>query len=446
MLGAFMIAGDRFKDPFPTSMILYNISHGMPITNFSPWFARFVRSQDFEDVRSHVELSVTMPGPWRVEAFVASLLATAACSLLIIGAILMQDWWGIANAIALTASIPVRAFLLYETKKAIDDRIQKATEAYGTGPPAKCLLITENAKALTIVCPSTLLLPPSPLISDIPITDPNTYGFIRGIGWLAFGIHIIAIGMSALICQLYTVVLLVLPTFLYTAWKVGCNDSKVMTTVLGRSRRMETHLLAPFGQKSLQAGDEWQHQPSPGDHDFVGKWQCNISSRLRISCREWPVAYALSEIKDGRHTFWVSGRLQAGHERSRKRQDLYAWLALMRDEKESMDKWDLFPHIRNENSTWWQTYQLKKHARRGNLEVRPQPDYWDSQMPNREPKHSPWAKLNRVATTTFSSQSPASSDCPLSSSAFPALSTEDNQDEEGSDGIVSRQISTEKAG
>jgi hypothetical protein len=194
--------------------------------------------------------------------------------------------------------------------------------------------------------------------------------------------------------------------------------------------------LTPCSQKPLHTGDEEFYGQSLADHDFVEKWHCNISSRLRITCQEWPVTYEFSETRQGDEIVWINGHPMAGHPRSNKRQDLFAWLALTTEEEESMDKWDLFPHLRDQNSSWWQTYKRKKHALQANPLAGPQLDAWASRMLNDSSRN----RRSRVATQNFSDGAIGHS------AAFPALAERDSQDEVDTGEIVYRQVDSGKAG
>src|SRR6201996_5083392 len=53
LLGAFVIAGDRFKEKKP-SFNIYNISSGINTSDLSSWFTRWMLAQEFEVARSVV--------------------------------------------------------------------------------------------------------------------------------------------------------------------------------------------------------------------------------------------------------------------------------------------------------------------------------------------------------------------------------------------------------
>jgi hypothetical protein len=224
------------------------------------------------------------------------------------------------------------------------------------GKPIKVLVIQSDSKAVTLEMPQELVMPPSLFIEGPLILNPKTYFALRMIGWFAFAVHIVAIGMADLATQIYTVLLIVLPTLLLIK-KTGCDDSEWMETFTG----WKNGILHSHGEASKPTANQSAAEKANAKK-FRKVRECWIGSRLKAEVYEWPEAYELHEEGTGDATKWVSGGPPADQGRSKKRQDLYAWLALTRDEEESMDKWDLFPHIRGGNKSWWETYKKKKHA------------------------------------------------------------------------------------
>jgi len=424
LLGAFVIAGDRFREKKP-SFSLYNISEGIHTTDLSPWLTRWMTSQDFETTRSFVRWTVTPPRPHRRRTLIAALLSFIFNGFLIALTILSKDWYGLANGLAMVTSILVRAYVIKANRDGIDLMIDEsidqgveigmtkfddgdgsyeadqhrrrykiklelekskkrrliaeekkrltkrlAKRKFMTERPVKdeqewrgsreikVLIVQSDSKAVTFWMPNELILPPSVFVERPEIPRPKIYNAVRWVGWLAFAVHIVAIGMADLASQLYTVVLLVLPTMLLV-FKFGCDDSTWNSTI-----------QEFFSNRCrCRRGDYNKEQGRHGPEDFRELRKCWFGSRLKAEVFEWPESYEFTPDKDGN---WSSGPLPEGNERSKKRQDLYAWLALSRDEEKSMSKWDLFPHIRKVDDKWWQTYQLKKQALRRNPHFGPQ--------------------------------------------------------------------------
>ncbi|EXJ67278.1 uncharacterized protein A1O5_09291 [Cladophialophora psammophila CBS 110553] len=343
-----------------------------------------------------------------------------------------------------------------------------------TGKPTKVLIIQSDSKAVTFWMPNELLVAPSVFIEGPVILNPKTYFIMRSIGWLAFAVHIVAIGMADLASQMYTVALMVLPTILLIS-KVGCDDSEWFSNFeswIGRKLYSEGH--------DRKADKQQDAEKSVKPTEFRKLRQCWIGSRLRAEIYEWPESYEFREEGEGKDKRWVSGGRKEGTERSKKRQDLYAWLALTTDEEESMDKWDLFPHIRQGNTSWWQTYKLKKATLKGDkrdgmgpqqpvdnaLQLQPQPQLPPSQPaatttqshPDQRPK--PFQMPGRTATVHFLGGSALpqtsrhtmpeprqSSSVTVGSSAFPAISDHDQiKITDGDDGAQTGDAQTQTQG
>ncbi|OQV09369.1 hypothetical protein CLAIMM_13499 [Cladophialophora immunda] len=417
LLGAYVIAGNRFTEK-AAGFNLYNISQGIHTTDLAAWLTRWMLSQEFANTCNFVEWTVTAPKSRKNEISVSLIISFVLNGFLVAGTILSKDWYGFANAMAMIVSIIVRAYIIGQQRIAFDSMIDKAVNksksAKGannkgpstqdeddkkpdvrnrttasaphgarsvgsdsssatnrqkqaisnasptrpkpedsdkdvwTGTTTKVLIIQSDSKAVTFWMPNELLV--EVFIRGPEIQNPKTYLLMRSIGWLAFAVHIVAIGMADLASQMYTVVLMVLPTLLLIA-KVGCDDSEWLSNFEVWVRRK----LRGEDRKPDQDAEK-----SEKPREFRTLRQCWIGSRLKAEICEWPESYEFHQVGEGDDKKWVSGERTEGQERSKKRQDLYAWLGLTTDEEESMDKWDLFPHIRKGDNEWWQTYKLKK--------------------------------------------------------------------------------------
>lgn len=467
LLGAFVIAGNRFQDK-AAGFNLYNISHGIHTTDLAGWLTRWMLSQSFESTRSFVQWTVTPPKSQWAGNVSALLISFVFNGFLLAMTVLSRDWYGFTNALSMIISVMVRTYIIGQNRLAIDDMVNKVVDAAQLdetsyeakrrayrnakelrkaerfkhlhpsstlekdpstpaesihqntppssatqAPPAKVtesqvinthlgshhptppkpkpkdfpsdvwpskdperlnkslskvLIIQSDSKAVTFWMPNALLRPPSVFIHGPILLHPRRYLLVRSIGWLVFAVHIVAIGMADLASQLYTVVLLVLPTLLLVL-KHGCDDSKWKHTM----DRLRMRLYR-WGPSDVTPSID----PESGDrNEFKSQRVCYIGSRLKAEIFEWPESYEFLEKGDQEHenkVEWTNCPIQPGEarERSSKRQELYAWLALTSDEEESMDKWDLFPHIRDNNAGWWKEYKSKKWALTSNPAFGPQ--------------------------------------------------------------------------
>ena len=365
LLGAFVIAGDRFKEKIP-SFNIYNISAGINTSELSSWLTRWMLAQEFEVSRSVVYWEfIEKPRKWWPYHLISGAISFCFTGFLIAMTVLSDDWYGFANAIAMVISIIVRAYILQANRNAIDKAVLKEQAALiadpvpGTyrhavkeweekkiGPRpnenpmpdgkrwkselAKIMIVMSDAKAVTMFIPHKLIIP---VFVNNPKPDIEwLYAFFRWVGWAAFAVHIVSIGLAKLAAQMYTVALLVIPTVLI-CWKVGCDDS-----------RWDRRLRRFSGE------------------DMETAYECWIGSHLKATIFEWPKDFEFHQKDDGKWERQDHGR------RSMRRQDLYAWLNLTAEEEESMGKWDLLPHKRDNDDTWDNDFNEKKELIKESIE------------------------------------------------------------------------------
>ena len=366
LLGAFVIAGDRFKEKIP-SFNIYNISAGINTSELSSWLTRWMLAQEFEVSRSVVYWEfIEKPRKWWPYHLISGAISFCFTGFLIAMTVLSDDWYGFANAIAMVISIIVRAYILQANRNAIDKAVLKEQAALiadpvpGTyrhavkeweekkiGPRpnenpmpdgkrwkselAKIMIVMSDAKAVTMFIPHKLIIP---VFVNNPKPDIEwLYAFFRWVGWAAFAVHIVSIGLAKLAAQMYTVALLVIPTVLI-CWKVGCDDS-----------RWDRRLRRFSGE------------------DMETAYECWIGSHLKATIFEWPKDFEFKQNKDNGK--WER---QDPGTRSKRRQDLYAWLNLTAEEEESMGKWDLLPHKRDNDDTWDNDFNEKKELIKESIE------------------------------------------------------------------------------
>ena len=91
---------------------------------------------------------------------------------------------------------------------------------------------------------------------------------------------------------------------------------------------------------------------------------CRIGSRLVAEVYEWPLSHDFDELDDADGKKEIRSRLYSKDRtgvRTSRRMNLYAWLQLTEAERISMDKWDLFPHQRDDNTEWMEKYSHLRH-------------------------------------------------------------------------------------
>jgi hypothetical protein len=247
LLAAFVVAGDRFNDE-QAGFALYNISDAILTTELKGWFTRWLSSQKIKNGTSIFRWRVAdTPQHSPARQFVAPVISFLCVAPMLACTIVIGDWFGIGNSMAIIASIFVRVILLWQRRTAINKVATKGREpaSHSTGRSVapkigpqplrgevKKLLVTRaDGKLVTIFVEKSILLT---FVKDSVPPYPALYHFSRWVGWAAFGAHIVVLGMSSLFTQLYTVFLLVAGTWIYTndfSWDLG----KRFTTRLSES-------------------------------------------------------------------------------------------------------------------------------------------------------------------------------------------------------------------
>jgi hypothetical protein len=217
---------------------------------------------------------------------------------------------------------------------------------------AKVIVLTEDSKVVTLAVPA--YLPKLAFAVNPQPPNRHIYRACQWIGWAAFAVHVISIGMAALYTQIVSVVVIIVATVL-TAHRVGCEDSQIWESI-------RSH---------------WSHD------NEVQENSCWVSSKLKATISMYPEEYMdWPELEEQNPlTVHVGNKEKIGEpswarlipsdlesspiskrKKPESRQDLLAWLDLTKEEDEVLIAWGLIPH----NREWQNAYLEKKdiHRRR----------------------------------------------------------------------------------
>lgn len=386
LLGAFTVAGNRITEK-KTGYALYNISAGIMTRELAGWFSRWLQAQHFHKVRSKVTWElVDQPRRWKI-FFLKLLVSLPLHGMLVAMTVLAADWWGFANAMAMIISVVVRCVQVTENQAGIDENIrtaekeveenwasyERAKEEFEerhrqgkvsseTKMPArprdrdhvKAIVVTQDSKVVTIDAPGFLIQPA--FTSNPHIPNPFFYLFCRIVGWIAFAVHVISIGMAALHTQIYSVVLIIGATVL-TAYRVGCQDSQLRSTICHKLLHVDDEENEwSFWVTSRLKGTVSAYPIEDTQWDPVSK-EKNIlrtqESTEKAYSWPWSRENTLTDLEYSA----PARKLPVIRER---RQDLYAWLDLTAEEDERLVAWGLIPHSRE----WKDVYLRKKEKHR----------------------------------------------------------------------------------
>jgi hypothetical protein len=374
LLGAFVVASDLFRTKTP-GFALYEMNHGFKTTELSGWLSRWLKAQNFHQVHHKVEWTVLDKGKggYARSKIGAWLIGLVLHGLLLAVAVLSQDWWGFANVMSMVASVVVRGYVVSQNRLAIDNKIAeveekqmakssetredetKDTKDIGLSPGvnpislgdrdpvpdlAKAIVVMDDSKVVTMVAPEYLI---GPIFAGAPgVPSPRIYAICLYIGWLAFAVQVIALGMANLLIQISTVILLIISSVLAVS-KFGCEDSQIW-------KKMRN----------------WWRLTPGGDVDTLDGMTCLVGSRLLATCSRYGATVEILDAKQagGDEELGYSNEPKRNNAaNTTRRQDLYVWLELTEDQENSLRKWDLLPHDHlPATKGWWEEYRRKKNA------------------------------------------------------------------------------------
>jgi len=309
LLAAFVIAGDRFVTEQP-GFVLYNLTAGITSTELKGWFTRWLMSQRVNNATTVLTWHKNDDDKtWKDS--VAPFLSFILVMPLLVITVLVGDWYGVGNAVAIIISILTRVYLLSRRRQMRDG------DAKGEGKVTLKTLcvIRSDGKMVTCKAPQSVL---DTFVKNSKVKHKKFYHIARWVCWLALGVHMCILGMCSLITQIYTVLLLVLSTWWFTSdfpWDMG----RQVTTNLEGSEFEETKIKIPFN------GDWSVEQVDHPTKEETG-------------------------IKDGKVQEKAIDKRQ------------YAWARLNLDDgaEGAMKAWNLFP-IESKAGDWLEVYRdLKK--------------------------------------------------------------------------------------
>ncbi|KFA81943.1 hypothetical protein S40288_11190 [Stachybotrys chartarum IBT 40288] len=221
ILGSYVVASNKITSPNP-GFVLYNITDGIVATDVSPWFTRWLMSYPL----TYAATTITLRGnarPMHPAHLAISIVigGLAALSVILLTA-MTRDWWGIANISSLLVSVATRQLVVAQLRASIDQTMRQIIQ--DLGEDVKIFLTMPDGRAVTIrgsrkIVTSCLLTNPRP-------PHPRAYFLARVLCWLAFGIHAVSLGMSMLIHQIVSVVILLGATAI-TAGRVADRSSNI---------------------------------------------------------------------------------------------------------------------------------------------------------------------------------------------------------------------------
>jgi energy-converting hydrogenase Eha subunit A len=232
LIGSYVVAGNKFMSPI-TGFHLFNITDGIVATDLSAWFTRRLLAHNLTYSTSTILIShstqLGRPRPRRGQAIAWLIVCMLPCLLLAVFAVLMRDFWGVANALAMLISVLVRKIAVMENCAALDRNAEKARAT--SEEMVKAFLTLPNGLSATLITSRGIII--NCLLTEPRPLRPKLYSWICGIGWIGFATHVVSLGMAALVNQIISVTLLIAGTIL-VAKGVGEDDSEIGSSLIMR--------------------------------------------------------------------------------------------------------------------------------------------------------------------------------------------------------------------
>ncbi|KAI8935181.1 hypothetical protein NX059_007774 [Plenodomus lindquistii] len=281
MLGSYIIANDQITEPLP-SFSLHNITDGIVATDLAGWFCRWLLCQDFTMCSSSISIAVTPPNATKRQkrqTGCAVAFGTLGLAAIILPAVI-RDWWGLANGIAMMLSVFVRQIVLDQNRlalkramKGVENAPDQQVKVFVTLPNGKAISL-HTTRGIVIECLLTTPVPPHPRLYDVT----------RSVGWIAFGIHVVSLGMACLVTQLLVVALLTSSTIV-ACRQIGSDREHVGGCMM--IKRADSHVpfrAAAYARLELTPAQEqsmvlWNLFPHRSNKVWWNKYKVTKASK-----------------------------------------------------------------------------------------------------------------------------------------------------------------------
>ncbi|KAF3481847.1 uncharacterized protein GIQ15_04606 [Arthroderma uncinatum] len=240
MLGAYVFANDHFTAQLP-GFALYNITDSIMTTEVKGWLVRWLKMQNLRTSTSCFTWNIerSPQSGFLTRNMLALAIGTISTAPLLVLTILMGDWFGLCNVVAMVVSVIVRWFLLLERRNGLDAGAKRAVSKgreSGDQDIVKVLVALDDGKLVSMSAPRGVVRQCFTRQADL--LHPAAYKFARGAGWSSFAVHAIALGMSSLFTQIYTVVLMLSGTLL-ACYGVGCNEQHITPRIRAKQQNID---------------------------------------------------------------------------------------------------------------------------------------------------------------------------------------------------------------
>lgn len=254
VLAAYIVANNTLSKPL-SGFVIYNITDGIVATDMTPWFARWLTCAKVSYSSTSLVISVSnnpKATPLYADIFPGLLGGTVLVGFMAL-AVITGDWWGFVNCVAMAVSVIVRRLVVNQLCQGIDNQVGNIN----TDPSSvvKCFCTLPDGSGVTLILEREILV--QCLLSEPRPPSPGLYEVSRVIGWVAFGCHVLALGMACLLNQILSVLLLLVTTVLVVR-RIGDSETRIASRL--QLRRLDStvpgHRSTTYAKLALTSKEE----------------------------------------------------------------------------------------------------------------------------------------------------------------------------------------------
>lgn len=277
LLGAYTISSDRVTEAIP-GFTLYNITDGISSTDISGWFGRWLLCQDLAFSTSTIRISVVHHGHQHdlARRICSTIIGMVTLAPILVMALLIGDWWGLANAISMLVSVLVRRVVVSVNSEALDRAV--LDPSYAPEEVVKVFLTTPSGKGVTILAPRVVVI--NCLLTKPRPRNRHAYLGARAAGWVAFGVHVISLGMSSLFIQILSTFVILVGT-MATVYQIGSRECQIGSRLMleqvdtGRDQdyRAAAYARLLLSEKEEESMVQWHLFPHRSNQHWWAKYR-----------------------------------------------------------------------------------------------------------------------------------------------------------------------------
>jgi hypothetical protein len=231
LLASHIFADNSVGENLP-GFTLYNVTDGIKATDLSSWFSRWLSCQQFgwQETTLHIEDAKKSRRKSRIWYISVGFACLLNCFFIVFPSIL-GDWYGFASATGLVITILVRTYVLYASRRSLDNLVEQADKE--STDSVKLIITLPNGKIVSVR--TTRGITVKCLLTEAQPENRKLHLLARAINWVSFAVHAVTLGMASLCIQLILVVSILVASVL-TIQQVGCDESLV-----GRRLEIKRH-------------------------------------------------------------------------------------------------------------------------------------------------------------------------------------------------------------